>query len=456
MANVNDVRDLAGQLETQWAKLDTANEEGQITDADYTAITQYMQYKERRVGSIGTAATYLSRLRTSAERAHKPLVNFDGIADIETLLDTHETNGATTAAALNNYLSALRGFYKWLDGSADADSYRWRHFIENVEPSSRNPGTEPVDPTFVPTDAELVALQEAASHPRDKALVAFLADAGPRITLALQLKRGDVRVNGTEEPTFRPNPEGEGHKKVPDEWYRLHEAQHHLRIWLNNHHPDDHPEAPVFTTLRGYDPANREQGAIHPKTAEAALKKAAQNADIDPERAHPHNFRRAAVTRMRVKHDMSWEAIKLRTGWSDSSLSEMKQFYRRIDNADRLELVGRELGDEPADPETADRQNPTPCVNCGTTLEPQTRYCPDCGTDQQLDESDLANADEELRKLAARFFEFIEVDGDVDERALTGISFSNQDLQELFEDADVSRTESSDARGSNLGVVDTE
>jgi site-specific recombinase XerD len=309
MAHVDDVRDITGQLDSQWAKLDTAREEGRLTDKDHTAITDYMTYKARRVGSAGTVKTYLSRLRVSAERAHKPLVEFDGVADIEELLDRHEDAGATTASALNNHLSALRRFYKWPDSTQEYGEYRWRLLIENVEPSSQNPGTDPVDPAFVLDSEELQALQDAATHPRDKALIAFLGDAGPRITLALQMKRGHVRVDGTDTPTFRPNPEGEGHKKVPDEWYRLHESQQQLRVWLNNHHPDDHPEAPLFSKIRGYDPADRENGAIHPKTAERALKKAAEQVGIDPDRAHPHNFWRAAVTRMRVKHDMSWEAI---------------------------------------------------------------------------------------------------------------------------------------------------
>lgn len=195
MVNVNDVRNTTGQLDGQWEKLDTARRADRITDDDYTAIAAYMRYKERRVGSVGTAKTYLSRLRTSAERAPKPLVAFDGLADIERVLDAHEAAGAKKAATLNDHLSALRGFYAWFDGNEEYGDYRWRRFVENVEPSSQHPGTQRVDPAFVPGD-ELVALQDAAAHPRDKALIAFLADAGPRITLALQLTRGDVRVDG--------------------------------------------------------------------------------------------------------------------------------------------------------------------------------------------------------------------------------------------------------------------
>lgn len=44
------------------------------------------------------------------------------------------------------------------------------------------------------------------------------------------MKRGHVRVDGTETPTFRPDPKGEGHKRVLDEWYQLYEFQYQLRV----------------------------------------------------------------------------------------------------------------------------------------------------------------------------------------------------------------------------------
>lgn len=140
------------------SKLDTALEEDRIAESDHTAITEYMTYKTRRVGGSGTVKTYLSRLCSSVERAHKPLVDFDGVADIEELLDRHEAAGATTATALDSHASALRGFYKWLDGTQEYGAYRWRQFIENVEPSSQNPGT---DTAFVLDSEELQVLQDA-------------------------------------------------------------------------------------------------------------------------------------------------------------------------------------------------------------------------------------------------------------------------------------------------------
>jgi integrase len=391
MANINDARNTRGQLDQERTKLSEAAEQGEIAERDREAIDAYASYKKRRVGSIGTVATYLNRLRTSATRVEKPLVAFENTLDVEALLDAHEDAGTKAASTLNNHLSALRGLLEWLDGS-DAhghDDYSFRAFIENVEPSDDNPGRDAVDPEFVLSGSEVADIREAASHPREEALSEFLADAGPRIALACQMRCGDVTVNREEAGTFRPNPNGIGHKKVPDRNYRLHESQRHLRRWLNSHHPEapDTPdEAPLFPVKRGYDPAEREECALSPSAAEAALKKAAEAAGIDSDRAHPHNWRRTAVTRMRAKHDMSWNAIQLRTGWSDQSLAEMKHFYRRIDEADKLALVDRELGVATEEDAEAEAPEPEPCINCGANVPPHGTICPACGTDQSLDD----------------------------------------------------------------------
>ena len=128
--------------------------------------------------------TYLSRLTTSAVRAETPLVDFQSTADVEALLDAHEAAEATSASVLNNHLSALRQFWTWLEGTPEyghAD-YRFRKLVENVEPSDENPGSDPVDPEFVPSESEAETLRVSATvfPSRDGALVEFLADAGPR------------------------------------------------------------------------------------------------------------------------------------------------------------------------------------------------------------------------------------------------------------------------------------
>lgn len=387
MADINDARNIRGHYQNQLDKLDEAVEESVIPTEDYEAIKAYQTYKKRRVGSLGTITTYLSKLRVSSMRAEKPLVEFTSTTDVDALIDAHEAAGCKSAKGLNNHLSAIRGLFKWLEATPEHgnDEYRFRHFIENVQPSEQNPGTEPADPDFVISESELSRIRQAAKYPVVAALAEFLGDVGARVTLACQLKRGQIEIPETGTGgSFRPNPDGMSHKNVPDERFRIHDSTGHLRLYLNRHHPDDHPDAPLFPKL-DYKPSDRENGAFNSKTAGYHLKKAAERAGIDPDRAHPHNFRKLAITRMKVKHNMSWEAIQLRTGTSDNSLEDIKKAYRRLTEADKHKIVDRELGYDEEDTETDAEPVTVECPACTreyTPDGPEARICPYCGVDK--------------------------------------------------------------------------
>jgi hypothetical protein len=203
------------------------------------------------------------------------------------------------------------------------------------------------------------------------------------------MRTGDVSVPHDGRGTFRPNPDGLNHKKVPDRRYRLHESQAVLRRWLTEGHPEapDPPdEAPLFPIKRGYEATAYEEAALSPSGAEYALKQAADNAGIDPDRAHPHNFRKTAITRMRAKHEMDWEAIQLRIGASEQSITDLRAAYERLDADEKLQIVDSQLGGgtesetDESEPEAA----PVPCVGCSQDIEPDWNVCPHCGADQHL------------------------------------------------------------------------
>lgn len=395
MADVDDARGMASLVEAQYKRLENAD----IAESDREAIETYADWKSRRVSSQGTIKTYVNNLTLSAERSPKPLIEYETITDVDALLDAHEDAGVTKANSLNTYLSAAKGFWKWLESAPEygEGDYKFRHFIEMVEPNAENPGTDPLPEgydslaEFILSEEEIAALREGANNYRDKALISFLCDAGPRITLACQIKRGNVDVSGESRDTFRPNPQGEGHKKVPDKDYLLHESSRHIRVYLQEAHPDDHDDAPLFAKMADYE---RQDGALHPDSAKKRLKKAAENAGIDPARARPHNLRKTAVTRMRVKHNMTWEAIQMRTGWADSSLSQLKSVYRSIENSDELEMVEAELG---AETDTESEELPSPeCWQCSRDLEPGDTYCSGCGVSQDVEPGDSPNDIEAL------------------------------------------------------------
>jgi hypothetical protein len=88
---------------------------------------------------------------------------------------------------------------------------------------------------------------------------------------------------------------------------------------------------------------------------------------------------------MRAKHEMDWEAIQLRIGASEQSITDLRTAYERLDADEKLQIVDSQLGggesetDEP-EPEAA----PVACVGCSRDIQPDWSACPHCGADQQL------------------------------------------------------------------------
>lgn len=383
MANVNDTNNLAGRLEKVIAKIDTAD----VDEADREAIRDYASWKRRRADSPNTAINYIRDVTLTAERHDVPITEVDGVTEADDILDTLEASGCTAAKSINTKLCGLRDFWRWCESTDHGlDDYRWVDLVKNVKPTPKNPGPEPLDPDFVLGEDEITALREAARNNRDKALIEFLADTGARITLATQMKRGAIDTEA-QPPTFRPNPRGVGQKGVPTKDYVLHESARHLRLYLAESHPDAHRDAPLFAKEHGYDADDRENSALGRRGAFGRLMVAADAAGIDRKRAHPHNLRKSAVVRMRLKHDMSWPAIQKRMEWSDKSLPAMKEIYHAIDNTEEIELVARELGysapdDTEAPPESVE------CWNCGREIDPHDSFCRGCGVEPDADPVD--------------------------------------------------------------------
>lgn len=385
MANVNDTNSFSRQLENAIQKI----EEADTTEEDKEAMRAYAKWKKRRA-KVRTATIYIRGVVHSADRHSRPIIGVDEAMEVEDIISAHEAAGCKKAKSINSKLTALRDFWRWCEGTEyGVDDYRWVELVQNVEPSEENPGVEPLDPEVILSEDEVSKLRDASRNYRDKALIEFLFDTGARITLATQMKRGDVNLE-RQPPTFRPNPDGIGHKGVGVKDFVLHESTRHLRLYLNEAHPDDHEDAPLWALERGYNPADRVNGAMSRRSAFDRLVKAAEAAGIEAERAHPHNIRKSAVVRMRLKHDMSWDAIQKRMEWTDVALPKMKEVYRAIENEDEIEMVARELGYARGSGEEVEELQNTKCWNCGREISSADDFCRGCGV--STDEAEAGRA----------------------------------------------------------------
>lgn len=411
MADVNDSANISRKLQAARSRLRAAD----ISAEDYRAIVDFANYRQGRV-SRNTLRQDIGNLKNAAEAAPKPLVECDRTADVDAITTELEKQGVEKNSSKNSYVRAMRKLWEWLSSQPDYPEYEWAEDIEYYEKDNNRR----IKSEEYLTESEITELVEAADHPREEAMVEFLADTGARINLVCNLRRKDIDLEHNP-PTFQPNPNAkDGYKGVTIKRYPIHYSERHLRRWLNQRHPDDHPDAPLFPVKRNYEKSNRSQNALHVRGAWDALNKLANQTDVDPDRVSPHAFRHAAVRRMRMdpNFEFSWEIVKQRTAWSDRAFNEMKELYGALAEAEQLEEFARHAGREVADEKDAAESLFAECRTCGEENRRDARFCDRCG--RALDEDTRAERRQVDEKIGA-------------EKALASDGLTEADLEAIAE-----------------------
>ncbi|PSP80144.1 integrase [Halobacteriales archaeon QS_1_68_20] len=376
MVDVNDASGMGKQLQRQWELL----EEADIPDADRAAISAFVTHRrEIEDTARSTRRTDLSNLRCASERADVPLTEMD-LADVRDLFDTLTTSRDQGGYGLDpsgsgmfDYKRALRVFFDWLDGDPEYGDYPFADRITLPDRDVQGAATE--DEMLTPEEVE--RLKDAANHPRDRALIALLADVCPRVTLLLGLRVGDVSLDG-DEPWFRPNPNVEdGHKGVDDDPIPILYSRGELRSWVNQHHPDPRDHAPLWPVLKGYDRENPQQCALGDDRLRDLLAECADRADLDKP-AEPHHFRRVALTRMSNSDRLTPQEITHIAGWASQQMLEVYDYTTAEErNAAIHETLG--FSDGKSGDGTDLDMDPVACPNCRTKVPSAAHFCPQCG-----------------------------------------------------------------------------
>ncbi|WP_049970542.1 tyrosine-type recombinase/integrase [Haladaptatus cibarius] len=355
MVDFDEVQGYGRKFENQLAKL----KEAPIPDADRTAILAFIQHEDAQ-GKVntGTMVNHINRLRLAAERSDTPLTAMDEKSAVDALLFSLKHDHDLSEGTLRNYRKALRKFFRHRDED-------WAEDITIGVSPERN-----VDPNELLTDEEIEALLDAASHPRDKALVSLIADTGLRIGAIASLRLRDIDLTeraGTVSINEEANVKGAS-GTVPLTWSRGYIAN-----WLDVHPRSNEDEAALFHKVRFVE--DGEDGAMSYQYLGRRIKWIGDEAGIDRERLNTHNFRKTAISRW-IREGLNEQAIKHRATWvKDSSQFEVYSGVRDEELNESI-LAHYDLVDEEGE---ASRPDIDACPQCRTPLRRGSRFCPGCG-----------------------------------------------------------------------------
>lgn len=353
MADTDDVQAYGAKFDNQLEKL----READIDERDRDAILKLVrQWDSEHSINQGTIVSYINRLRLSSERADMPLVEMDKDAVDSFVFDLkHETELAE--GTLRNYRKALRKFFE--ERGED-----WAEDIKIGASPERN-----VDPNELLEEEEIRDLLDAATNPRDKALLSLLADTGLRIGAVCSLRIRDIDLSddvGTININEDANVKGAS-GRIPMTW-----SEGYVGSWLNSHPRRDDPDAALIHKVEHV--GDNEDGALTYQYAARRIKFIADDAEVDRDRVNTHNFRKTAISRW-IREGLSEQAIKHRACWDvDTDMIDTYSGVRDEELNDQiLDHYGIENGED--DMSVVLDQ----CPRCQTTLAPGDDFCSGCG-----------------------------------------------------------------------------
>jgi len=353
MVGTDDVQAYAARFQNQLSKVDDAP----IDDRDRDAIRRFVRAVDAR-GDVnrGTMASNLNRLRLTAERADTPLVDMCK-EDIDAFLFDLTHDRGLSEGTIRNYRKALRKFYR----ERDAD---WADDIKIGASPTRT-----VDPNALLTEDEIERLLDAAENPRDKALVALLADTGLRIGAIASLRIRDLAL---EDDTAFVSINEDANVKDASGTIPLTWSEGFLANWLNVHPQRDVAGAAVIHKMGDWFEDGAD-GALTYQYLSRRLKMVADEAGINRERVNTHNFRKTAISRW-IREGLPEQAIKHRACW-DVDTDQIKT-YSGVRDEELNDQILDHYGIAPAGEEC--RPDLDTCERCGAALRPEHPYCPGC------------------------------------------------------------------------------
>jgi len=197
-----------------------------------STITGYINYGTRMIQQF------------QAINLHKDLDQITQI-DFDKLLLYLEDEKELAKSTLRNYKKLVKKFFRW---SNAGDPPKWVQNIKLKDVAS------PVQPHDILSREEFDRLLAACKHPRDKALIAVLADSGMRVGALASCRLKHVEFNKYGAILYisqtSRSKKTTAAKGIPLTW-----STGYLNQWISVHPFQDDLEAPLWVTLdRNHEP----------------------------------------------------------------------------------------------------------------------------------------------------------------------------------------------------------
>jgi integrase/recombinase XerD len=330
-------------------------------------------------------AKYAQTLALLSAKLQKP---FEDCAkdDITTLVRSIEKSDKSEWTK-HDYKVALKRFFQWLRNTEEGE---YPPEVSWIRTGFK--GRHKVLPSQLLTMQEITKLANAASNPRDKALVQVLYESGCRVGEILSLT---IKQTSTDEYGCILIVKGKtGMRRV-----RIIASAPALTQWIENHPDKDNQDAPLWVGLW-----TRNLGqALDYNAVRIQMKKLAKKAGIK-KHIYPHLFRHTRASNLAGV--LTESQLKEHFGWTQGS--DMASVYvhlsgRDVDKA-LLKANGIEIAGEEAEEE---KFRVRVCLRCKEKNSPGSSFCRRCGSPLSLQTAielqKLADSEEPENENVRRF-----------------------------------------------------
>jgi integrase len=285
----------------------------------------------------------------------KLLMEFDH-EDLERLLFYVEDVKKLSPGSLWNYKKLVKKLLRWLHND---EPPKWVRDLKLKKEDS------PVQPSDLLTQVEFDTLLEACGHPRDKAIIAVLADSGMRIgaLASCRIKNAEFNQYGA---IIYISKTSKSKKSTPAKGIPITWSTGYLNQWLAVHPLKDDPEAPLWVTK------DKNQEPLSYKSIRKNIADIGKKAGIR-KKVNPHSFRHLAITHW-ILDGYNEQEIKHRAGWSKGS-NQMFKIYANFTDQEINDRIYEKCGLK-----TEDKRHVTlkKCPRCSNILKPDDRFCSQC------------------------------------------------------------------------------